>query len=71
MKPIERKRVEYSLADVTRHDALQLQAAAGTADKVWYCFGKSWYKMDALELVDDDLKPTVLGLAVARKILEN
>jgi len=68
---MERKKIEYKFTDITRNDALMLQAAAGTPEKHWFCFGKSWYKMAALELVDDDLRPTHLGMAVARKILEN
>ena len=62
---------EFTLNDVTRNDAIMLQRAAGLAEKTWFCFGKAWYKLDILELVDDDLKPTPLGVAVARKILED
>lgn len=60
----------YTILDVTRHDALILQSAAGHPDKSWYCYGVAWYKLDQLELVDEDLRPTPLGLSVARKILE-
>jgi len=68
---VEHKKVEYTFNDLTKNDALMLQAAASVVEKSWYCFGKAWYKLAALELVDDELRPTPLGAAVARKILEN
>lgn len=61
---------EYTLTDVTRNDALMLQRAATALEKSWFCFGRAWYKLDILELIDEDLKPTPLGLDVARKVLE-
>jgi hypothetical protein len=65
-----RKKIEYVLDDVTRNDAMMIHEAAGAGDKAWYCFGRAWYKLDALELIDEDLRPTPLGIAVARKVLE-
>ena len=67
---MEKARVEYQLSDVTRNDAMLLKAAAGVADKAWFCYGKAWYKLSALELVDDDMRPTPFGIAVAQKVLE-
>lgn len=64
------KKIEYTLNDVTRNDAMMLQEAASTGDKTWYCYGRAWYKLDALELIDEDLRPTPLGMALARRILE-
>lgn len=61
---------EYTLHDVTRNDAIMIQKAASCLEKSWFCFGRAWYKLDILELIDEDLKPTPLGLAVARKVLE-
>lgn len=61
---------EYTLHDVTRNDAIMIQKAASQIEKSWFCFGRAWYKLDILELIDEDLKPTPLGLAVARKVLE-
>ena len=69
MEAVKRRR-EYTLNDVTRNDAMILQSAAGTPDKSWYCYGIAWYKLEQLELVDEDMRPTPLGIAVARKILE-
>lgn len=67
---MEYARREYTLNDVTRKEAIMLQSANSLSEKAWYCYGVAWYKLDRLELIDEDLRPTPLGLAVARKILE-
>ncbi len=67
---MERKpRREFKLEDVTVNDARLLLRAKALPEKTWFCYGKAWYKLDALELVDDDLRPTHLGLAVANKVI--
>jgi hypothetical protein len=61
---------EYTLYDVTRRDAMMLVAAASLSEKTWYCYGSAWYRLSELELIDDDMKPTAFGIAVASKVLE-
>ena len=60
---------EFRLEDVTVNDARMLLRAAATPDKTWFCYGKAFYKLDQLELIDEDLRPTYLGKAVANKIM--
>lgn len=62
---MDKPRRIYTLDEVTLNDVRMLSHAASLTDKSWYCYGTAWYKLDQLELIDDDLKPTPLGMAVA------
>lgn len=65
----KKRRREYTLNDVTVNDARMLLRAAAMPEKTWFCFGVAFYKLDQLELIDEDLRPTYLGKAVANKIM--
>jgi hypothetical protein len=55
------KRV-YKLYDLTSEDISLLIAAANVPPEAMFCFGLAWYKLKALNLIDEDTKVTHDGI---------
>ncbi len=60
---------EFKLEDVTLNDARMIMRAASLDEKSWFCYGRAWFKLYILELIDEDTRPTPLGKAVANHLL--
>ena len=71
MKTIIRK--AWTPKDLKANDLDLLSIACHLVEDSFLCFGSAWTKLRALELIDDDSKPTKLGrdLVVWYHALEN
>lgn len=58
---IKKKRKVYKIEDLTEADINMLAQAYSIPQDHFMCFGKYYYKLRALELVDDELQITHQG----------
>lgn len=59
------KRV-YKLEDINKYDISLLRQAANMPKGDFFCFGMAWYKLLALNLVDEETNVTHEGLIAIR-----
>lgn len=69
MSLIRKERVQkYTLEDLNSNDMEILSLAAHAPEKTWFCFGKCFYKLYDLGLVDNDNAVTFYGKQIVKGI---
>jgi hypothetical protein len=61
-------RKKWKLDDLTHRDVELLSMAASMKEKTFFCFGKAWYKLFDLNLVDEDTFVTSFGRDVLKMV---
>lgn len=61
-------KTKYILQDLKESDIAMLAQAAHLPEKTWFCFGASYFKLRALELVDNELRVTYTGKQLLAKL---
>lgn len=62
------KEKKYTLEDLTLNDIEMLSLAAHLPPKTWFCFGKTFFKLNDLGLVDNENAVTYQGKQLIKSL---